>query len=479
MLGIGVDRQFESTLLRAATELFARSYRIKKYLTDVSPSELGEHEQLIKTVRTAIAGIEGTVVRTLEAITASRSGTGSDFGAIPPESLKVLHENLARFSKWFLNIHELLVYLPQQAVSPETTEILDDGFRDAYKEQKPTVLLGSIFNAFEFDFYEIVKQKLPDINKVITEEPKNTVLQLAICDKESPLAWAILAHELGHTVDSEKQISENVLKNLSSSIPFPHWCREICADLIAAETLGPSPIAAILSMEYIFYPLRTSTIYASNPTHPTTKWRLKIVSDYLRSKYQGEDFLSGETADYEAAWELSLRSAFPDPKAQARERDKDAVVFESLIEPMATQIGQLIPSLGLPTRRLDRESIGRCITRLGDGLPISAQGRSRSELRTLLSEYESKAFDSEPKRTAAFYALVDQFQEVPLGIPSMMTAGQERRRMVILDAVQSVDSMASTAGVERLCMDLAKIDSLLASSIRTSSVHKLQARAST
>ena len=84
-----------------------------------------------------------------------------------------------------------IVQLFRGHYTSETVAVLNGAFGKLYEEQAPSTLLGTIFNAFEFDFLEVVEQRLPDLRDVVTDVDRNVVLQLAVCDRESPAAWAV------------------------------------------------------------------------------------------------------------------------------------------------------------------------------------------------------------------------------------------------------------------------------------------------
>jgi len=97
-------------LLRIAGELLARSAQTKRHLDQVDLGGTGEHQQLAGTLRTALEGIEQLLPETVRAVRLA-SGSGR---VVTPEGIEVLFRHLERFSDWFTNIHESLVYLPRR-----------------------------------------------------------------------------------------------------------------------------------------------------------------------------------------------------------------------------------------------------------------------------------------------------------------------------------------------------------------------------
>ena len=456
-----------SVLLRVAAELVDRAARVKRYLEAIGPGETREYEQLSGTIGGALGRIEALLYPTLAAVASSRD----------PASLQVLLDYLKTFSRWFVTIHELLAYLPRQSVSAETVLILQDGFQATYATQSPSILLGSLFNAAEFDFIQLIKGRLPDLSEIVSEDNRNVVLELAICDRSSPAAWAVLAHELGHAIDITNSVSEQVVDRFITdpqTSVYPMllaWCRELCADLIAADAVGPSAILSLLSLEYCMYPLRHA--HAVSRSHPPTKWRLALIADHLKRSYSGEDFLAAERIAYDVAWTYSVERAYSevDKALEAKERDEET--FKNVIVPVWTELHDVVRSLALPHHTISQVSVNRCLRRLRSSVPISAQGASREMLRRRLAQYARRRGGSTP---GAFQALTKEFTEGPLASATILTAAHLARLesidRVITRGSDGSSPMATADGTTRFAAELARFDELVASSVRTSAVHR-------
>lgn len=190
-----IERNSFRVLLRIAAELIQRSARVKRYLEQVGQGDTGEYRHLSQTITTALDGIASLLPKE---VTAAHSAVDASDGE------QVFLAYRRRFSEYFTKIHELLVYLPRQPVAPETVSVLETAFGPAFRQHAPSILLGVMFNAAEFDFYQILSQRLPDLNDIVLERGRAIVLELAVCDRECPATWAVLGHELGHTIDVDR-----------------------------------------------------------------------------------------------------------------------------------------------------------------------------------------------------------------------------------------------------------------------------------
>jgi hypothetical protein len=462
-----VNNEALSVLLRVAAELIYRSYCTKHYLDRISSGEVGEYLQLIETIRTALQKSEDELRVALRGIKEKEIVAG--------DALNVLFNSLAIFSRSFARIHELLIYLPRQHVHPETVTTVITSFGDYYRERKPAIIIGSLFNALEYDFSKILRHYVPDIKEIDLGEKESIVLQLAICDRDSPPAWGVLAHEMGHAIDLHRGISKSVTAQFvtdpdSASI-IEAWSREICADLIATEALGPSALLAILSLEYCFYPGGAMPI--PTETHPATTWRFDIVTDYLSKKYGDLDFLNHERQFFSIAAEYYWqRKPLMLPNKIIVDQQ-----YNYLVKLLAEKLGGEVLQLNLSKETIEKQSLERCRVRLSRGSPISAQGLEREVLRKSLNAYKAQTFSSDDARENAFKKLTSSFVEKPLGIQTILMSCYSRRLEIINELIKSdglaaADDKVINKVINDYCEKLSALDELTISSINTSAVHQ-------
>ena len=203
-------------------------------------------------------------------------------------ALLTILQNVVRF---FYGVHELLVFLPREAVEREVFFLLEDSFAAEWSRAHPSVILTSIYNAFEYRFEDIIRnidvlqQKLPDISKIEKFSPGISILELAIIDRDNPLAWTILAHEFWLTLDDAGGISERIVESNISEASTDEKFRAICvswtaeafADLVAARVFGPTAMLPIFSMELGLSPILKGPSSAS-ATHPPTPFRATMIA---------------------------------------------------------------------------------------------------------------------------------------------------------------------------------------------------------
>jgi hypothetical protein len=460
-----VSDSVSPVLLRVAAELVARSAATKRYLRQLEQGERGEYSQLIATIKSALDRIEAELDATVQGVSASLQA-----GIDPAQANAVFFAFLQKFSRWFTTVHELLVYLPAQSVKPETLAVLVLSFSDLYHSLKPSLILGSLFNALEFDFQKLVTNQLPDLGSIVFAGSHSIVLQLPICDRESPSSWSILAHELGHAVDITSNLSERASQKFPGAglglTVIRSWAREISADLIAACALGPAPILTTISLEYCVYPL--ISIFSASATHPSTSARLEAVARFLMRRYS-EHHLTEEMSLYQDAWNSCLSRVHPNPADQEpfRRAHQDQT---KLVLQIADEIETLLEPLSFPPHTTGLESLNRRELRLQQGLPISAQGAPKAQLRSDLAEYTGLAFTSSEHRRLAFQDLTARFKESPMDAAAILTSCQKRRIGLLQDLVAHF-AVGKTDGVASFANRLEALEMLISNSINASAVH--------
>lgn len=469
--------------IRVAAELFDHSYRIKQYLTRIGPGESQEHQRLVETLVRLLGDVERKTISSFAALWDTPLEDDSRDHAV-----ELLQDNLRRFSRYFTTIHELLAYLPRESIGPEIVFTLEGCFPKSYRPPRVSVVLGSIVNAFEFDFIEILEETLGDIGDVISAEQRVFVLQLAICHANSPLAYAILGHEVGHAVDVEHNISSTALDefltdpNIDPAFRemLENWSSELCADLVASRAIGPGPILSLLSMEYCICPEYVISMHSD--THPSTRTRLEVVCEDMADS-GAPALIASEVELYKTAYNLDLEKEFPNVQERKLQSDIHDMIARDFILPIAKHIRNKLSSvnLRLPRLQFDKASLDRCVSRLEDGSPVSAQGQDPDALVCKVNDYrdKSKSFRSDEQRRRAFEKLCGEFVEAPVDIPKILLSGYRRRSEIIGGLYNDCESrdntgwpLASEDNVTELCKSLAGLDRLIGSSIATTRVHQ-------
>src|SRR5207244_13934 len=108
--------------------------------------------------------------------------------------------------------------------------------------------------------------------------------------------WSILAHEMGHLVESSHNIAAEVGKELAHSFNAAHgesadeirlfnkggWFKELIADAIATRVLGPSYFFAFCSVA-----LLERSVQLPGPKHPSPVDRADFIKWLLEGGLQG------------------------------------------------------------------------------------------------------------------------------------------------------------------------------------------------
>jgi dCTP deaminase len=467
------DSDFTTFLLRCAAELFYRTSRVHAYVDELSG--------VVST--TNYLELTGYLRQRLDESLRSTQGLIRD--ALTDSRLEAtrnvhLMDDLGTMATVFERENARLAQLPPLHPKPEMFSI-EEAFRlvprgkpiavAAPAPREYSILLSGVFNAFEFAF-----DRGPG-------EPK-TVLELGMCDFSSPPAWAILAHEIGHALDGAA--SDGRLSAAAVKKAFPRfsqqpavevlesWAEEIFCDFIAARVLGPAPMLALLSMEQCTFSIR-STIWSGRLeavrrwAHPPTHWRALAVAGFLRHYRDSMLYLTGVAREF--AHNASLRLVLQQSarkRTEYEERDRER--FEKWFLPLAAALESIVLDQPLPSHFIANDSIQRCDHRLERGYPIGAQGEDRHYLDAALIGY----FEDDTQRGVprAFYQLARQFDEQPLGLPTILLAAHRRRRAIVEEYARDRLRLTDPEEVSTLCSRLAALDRTTELSIRMSGVHQ-------
>jgi len=108
------------------------------------------------------------------------------------------------------------------------------------------------------------------------------IIRLSVADATSPLCWPIAFHEFGHAIDDHHKFSKksglSKGKSLVDRITRSYY-QEFFADAVAARTVGPSMLLALLRLEAIT--ITSGLTPAPSITHPSVSARIAAVSNLL------------------------------------------------------------------------------------------------------------------------------------------------------------------------------------------------------
>ena len=212
-------------------------------------------------------------------------------------------ESLSRYSHMLLNDathasrtfqvdHSRLQRFPADWVPEELYVFVDDvcrGVRWPGKSKfEPISTLGTIALDDRYDFGELNRARWERMRPVATPtgEIKETLFLLPKAEKNNPVAWPMLVHEIGHALLSGDETigpaRETLGKLAKTEIWGPEvaakWAREIAADLFAADVLGPVYLLAFISLAIT---MRTHHLMMPTPSHPPPRIRVDYILDRL------------------------------------------------------------------------------------------------------------------------------------------------------------------------------------------------------
>lgn len=490
-----------SLVLRSAIEVLYRSKCLLKHIDDIDPIRARSYGPLLNPTSAYLERNDRILLKTM--VTAKDCLSNTDKNA-HERMINQLRTSLSVHSDTFRVIHEHLAYLPAEDALPEAAFVLENVFGGYFNDDKPCIILDSLFCAYEFPFLENLRRQLPRPADIVGKTDRSKVLALALCDRNSPLGWAVLAHEYGHAIEQDinasvdfrrevakqrgisleeldrtgerfsisDEIAHKYEKNIQSE-NFQHaknWCTEIFADLIAAKAMGPPAILAILSLEFCMLPCGER--YKPLPTHPPTAWRIFFTRRFLRQMGTSNRLTSLSKVFFKA---LQYEQVLDNQDVSALKKETEWIYYwyKRWGRRLASDVGAYVHShieLSCPT--FDPKSIERCLDRLNKNRPIGTQGPTKLELQEQLSTYNLDIPNDPSRRKKQFYKLVGQFAEEPLPVSTILLAGYEHRYQIIQDFIESF--LSSKDSVEDIVSDsivrMQKADDKLIASIRSSEV---------
>lgn len=490
-----------SLVLRSAIELLYRTRCLLEHINDIDPIRSRNYRPLLKTTIAHLKHNDQVLFKTM--VTAKEHLLTPD-AELHDRMIDQLRTSLSVHFHQFQLIHEYLAYLPVDDALPEAAFVMERLFGTHIKNDNPCIILDSLFSAYEFPFLENLQRQLPQPTDIAGKTDRSKVLALALCDRNSPLGWAVLAHEYGHAIEQDINASVDFRRevakqrgisleeldrtgerfSISDEFTYKYennitsdsfkvakkWCVEIFADLIAAKAIGPPAILAILSLDFCMLPCGKR--YKPGHTHPPTAWRIFFTRRFLRQRGTSNRLTSQSKVFFKA---LQYEQVLDNQDVSVRKKETEWIYlfYKRWGRRLAADVGAYVHShieLSCPT--FDPKSIDRCIDRLNKNRPIGTQGPTKLELQEQLSTYNLDIPNDPSRRKKQFYKLVGQFAEKPLPVSTILLAGYEHRDQIIQDFVASFLTSQDTVedivtySIERML----KADDKLIASIRSSEV---------
>ncbi len=327
-----------------------------------------------------------------------------------------------------LQVHDLLLLIPREAALPQAAFVLRDCFGP--KSPRASIVLTNAYSAYEYRFEDILKKiniEQDERGRLKQLKQGGNVICQAFADKDNALAWAVLAHEYGHTLDEKARISERIVfgdeKPALGADAKSGWLvsvvAETVADFIAARVLGPASLMPILFLEMMQPQLKPPD--KNSAGHPPTPLRVQLVREYLLDF--GVDTVDFErdfqAYAYEYAWKISKM-----PKGEQEKLNALASQAEDALKKNAVEIAAKVNSLEL--RGFDKENAENAREKAevlrataNWGQPISSRrARSEEKIFQALSLLKVGATTREQA-----YEVLAAFDETPVPSSEILTAG--------------------------------------------------------
>ena len=350
----------------------------------------------------------------------------------------------------FLVAHELAVFLPRESVRGEMLSFCRCLFRREFDLHRISILLTSIFNAFEYSLddalvglnIEVLRAKTPKPNDQTQKDlPFGHVMEVAMVDRDNPLSWPILAHEFGHYIDHNARLSERLTAEyLKAEWPVPassevqdtfeKICAEIIADLSAYYFLGPCSVAPLLTMSLLSglprrYPLEFDGV------HPLATARVQILEGIDAQKELPMDGFKPLIDALVTEERLAQARLTPEARKLVDDVHADAgalarCINSSMTDELAKHGFQRFAAANL-AKAVELEG------RLAQGLPIGAARKATdAQIQTAMLQLTDKSGEEAFRHT---YGLL---RDCPTHPGEVLTAGWfykvKRLRSVVLGA---------------------------------------------
>ncbi len=346
----------------------------------------------------------------------------------PDEEIKV-RLVLRNSAGTFLALHELALFLPRESVRREMISFCGSLFQKEFDLKRISVLLTSVFNAFEYSLDDVMKTLSIDVfrNKIPNPNdlPFGHVMELAWVDRDNPLSWAILAHEFGHYIDETAGLSKRIANDYvnrtfkssaTASIQhfFERFCGEIVADLTAHYLLGPYSIAPVISMSLLAgLPMDRPILFDGYHPVPATRVQLlELAGNGATSMNPIQPLIAALTTEEE------LKEANLTPQERKQRSDIDAYIKVFFADVQPSILAELQSRGFLRFTEHNFERAADLEGQLRKGLPIGASRIvSNDELRSTFLEVDGNT--TEPEIRAKYMRL----QELPVNPGEVLAAG--------------------------------------------------------
>lgn len=393
--------------------------RMEVYLNDVVLQATEDEIKIVEFYKNIIQKIKTQLENSADSLKTYHDGK------IPEEIFTTYIKNCLNVSGKIRIFHdEFLLYLPTLKTRTETYTFLKNLLQEIIEiKTEPAIVLTDIYNYEERNISQSLKEK----GIIEGEIQEQIIIGLPKTEKDNPLMWTILVHEIGHALAENKDylnISNRIVKEgiTDKRIDYSHqtilinWIKEIISDLLSIRVMGPSYVYS-----FIFYNLLISDLDAFSSTHPSPKDRILIMMSTLEKK----------------GFELTCIKDLYDLICQRQKQTKNFIsVIDTCpecgikidpipdIEKIKEEFCQLVDFSvkilnEIEVREFTPDNIvngKKLAENLNNFIPISSSKKMNdTDLKKLYSSFN--------KETNDVYSLLEKFEEKPNSVSEIINAG--------------------------------------------------------
>jgi hypothetical protein len=440
--------------------------RMERYLCELTNKDREPNKQSVELYTSIIISLKKKLSRAVPILKHYYVNPEKE---ISNEAKKGILSTYLNVFSHFLILHYSIGYLPPLKVRSEThtflRSIISESLPDV-PDLKPSLVLSNIYN------YEIINmtQFLEDRGLLDTEMDDNLIVQLPKIQKENPLMWPILIHELSHNLDDNRfEITDKIFSDLefapSDFTILKQWVKEIVADSISIQIIGPAYIISMIYFNFLFNELEVCS-----ETHPSLKYRLSFMNLLLKEN----DCQCYKDRINELIKLLEERNTFQhfvgeDEEAILSDGESKRLlgIVDDALKPSIIKLIQDLIPLNYSNDKCKRASLLH--NSLKENIPIhSSWAYNESELNELYDSYDPLKME--------IYSLLDKFEDNANDASCIINAGWVYKIENSYPAFINIFFESTEGDFDKKYNEyrdlLLRNDDLLLNSIETSYLHK-------
>jgi dCTP deaminase len=446
--------------------LIERILRLERFIQDVSPAN---------RARGGMEATDSLVSAFLDSIKERKHQiyrTARRLNAIPQDDFDINNATSFReFCKvgfrFFKSIHEEFRRLPSPEVERETYLFLANA-DPRFLEFKSTVVLDHLYSVYLYTSDKMTAaNELPFLKRV-------PVFTLPKVERDNPLFWPLVMHELGHErAERDSSFAPMLREEFDAKVSEPRarelvtpWAKEFYADVVAALILGP---AYLCSFGNIAMPFSLRALRDPDDGHPSPAIRMEMLIETLQQVGYNERFW--QSTPFGGFLELFDMQGNLDRHLHEADVDEYAMEDDWMSSDLARDLGRLvrkhvIARFSVADSAYLPEDCRRALQmthQLESGMPVSAYRPI-----ALQEAFPNGGFEDVD---AGIY--LGQLKELPCKAGDIVTAGWAHRiktfEKQLFSALDSIDEKSCFSAYGEYVF---RLDALLEKSLETANVHE-------